>query len=820
MRGLIGGLVLVAGVGGLGWYATQGPAVAMQDEIAVAVAAVAGTAQHDVSATVSGRDITVTGTVEDAEEQESLFAAFDGVPGRRVVSMDGLSVLPVVSPYTAEVAVTDDGVTVAGYAPSADVKDALGFDGLEVANGEPDAAWGDAITASAAAAAHLQSGSISLSDANVTVSGQVADPTALEAFEAAMADLPEGYTATSDITLEDDGTPLRLTLSYDGAQLSGNGKIPADLAVADIAIDGAEAALDVTEAVNPSADGAWPGFASSGVAALGALVNGDLAIEEQTMTLTGTASPDGIAAAQAALAELPDGYSATTDIAIYDDGTPLRLKVDYDGTSVTGEGKIPANLAAADVVLAGATGTLDLQEADIPSEDANWPDFATTSLAALGALNSGQMALEGTTVILNGVGTPDGIAAAEAALADIPDGYLAITDFTVFDDGTPFRLSVAKDAVGLTAAGKVPADFADATGQIDPDELADVETAFITDESGTWPGIADQGLAALAALESGSLEITGDSLDLTGVAFSQVEQDAAIAALGDFGGAADLAISDAGQVKPLVVTYRADTGAQVSGSLPDGASVDDIAAALGIPTTEDNVSAVAQDSDADLIAPLAAVQSFLPELDSLTYTATPDETAIDATAGPGVNAEALSASMEAALGDTTALTLAAAPDARPAATTRTNLFTGAEEVFSSGYWLPTYDFFATPENCAAQSALILERDKVQFLSGSADLDVQSIRAINALSALALKCAIEGGVFVQVAGHTDNTGDAEANLALSQARADTVRNEMLDRGLARVVVTAQGFGDTQPIADNDTEEGRAANRRTAFNWNFE
>ena len=221
-----------------------------------------------------------------------------------------------------------------------------------------------------------------------------------------------------------------------------------------------------------------------------------------------------------------------------------------------------------------------------------------------------------------------------------------------------------------------------------------------------------------------------------------------------------------------------------------------------------------------MIAPLTAMKPFLPEVARMTYTATQDSVAVNAESVPGVNTDQLAGALQDALGETVNVALAPSADLPTRGTSRVNLFTGREEVFTSGYWLPTFDFFATPENCAAQSADILSVDQVQFLTGSADLDVASIRAINALAALTRKCALEGGVFLQVAGHTDNTGDADANLALSQARADAVRDAILDRGVARAVVSAVGIGDAEPIADNATEEGRAANRRTAFNWNFE
>lgn len=67
--------------------------------------------------------------------------------------------------------------------------------------------------------------------------------------------------------------------------------------------------------------------------------------------------------------------------------------------------------------------------------------------------------------------------------------------------------------------------------------------------------------------------------------------------------------------------------------------------------------------------------------------------------------------------------------------------------------------------------------------------------------------------IEIGGHTDNVGKAEANMILSQNRANTVRAYLLMKGIAAERVTAQGYGLTQPIAENDSDEGRALNRRT-------
>ncbi len=69
--------------------------------------------------------------------------------------------------------------------------------------------------------------------------------------------------------------------------------------------------------------------------------------------------------------------------------------------------------------------------------------------------------------------------------------------------------------------------------------------------------------------------------------------------------------------------------------------------------------------------------------------------------------------------------------------------------------------------------------------------------------------------VRIEGHTDNQGTAELNLELSGNRALTIKNWLVEKGVAADRLLAVGFGDTKPIADNASEEGRAQNRRTEF-----
>ncbi|MEI6667476.1 MAG: OmpA family protein [Acidobacteriota bacterium] len=98
---------------------------------------------------------------------------------------------------------------------------------------------------------------------------------------------------------------------------------------------------------------------------------------------------------------------------------------------------------------------------------------------------------------------------------------------------------------------------------------------------------------------------------------------------------------------------------------------------------------------------------------------------------------------------------------------------------------------------------------INFETGKATINPDSAKTLDA-AASALKAS--AGLRVEVGGHTDNVGTAEANLKLSQDRAQAVMAALVERGITRDRLTAKGYGQTSPVSDNRTEEGRAKNRR--------
>ncbi len=118
----------------------------------------------------------------------------------------------------------------------------------------------------------------------------------------------------------------------------------------------------------------------------------------------------------------------------------------------------------------------------------------------------------------------------------------------------------------------------------------------------------------------------------------------------------------------------------------------------------------------------------------------------------------------------------------------------------------------TPEECAADVNAALEARKITFAPGSAEIEISSARTIDEIAKILKQCP---DVAMEIAGYTDSQGREEMNRALSQRRAEAVLSALLARRVLTSGYTAHGYGEDNPIADNETEEGREANRRIEF-----
>lgn len=136
--------------------------------------------------------------------------------------------------------------------------------------------------------------------------------------------------------------------------------------------------------------------------------------------------------------------------------------------------------------------------------------------------------------------------------------------------------------------------------------------------------------------------------------------------------------------------------------------------------------------------------------------------------------------------------------------------------FSENFSLKDHDtkepFLLNVELNRVKEGVRIVLKNIFFESGKSTLKESSKTELNKLVELLTK---NPSIQIEIGGHTDNVGADADNLKLSDARANEVKKYLISAGIAENRLTAKGYGETVPIADNTTEVGRSKNRRTEF-----
>ena len=117
-----------------------------------------------------------------------------------------------------------------------------------------------------------------------------------------------------------------------------------------------------------------------------------------------------------------------------------------------------------------------------------------------------------------------------------------------------------------------------------------------------------------------------------------------------------------------------------------------------------------------------------------------------------------------------------------------------------------------PTVCQQLFSESLAKGKIRFESGRATIDPDSAGLLDRLIEIAMRCPTAD---IEIAGHTDADGGAASNQTLSEKRAQAVLDYLVKAGLPASRFTAMGYGSSQPVASNGTDEGKAQNRRIDF-----
>lgn len=488
---------------------------------------------------------------------------------------------------------------------------------------------------------------------------------------------------------------------------------------------------------------------------------------------------------------------------------PYRWSASRDGKGIVLAGHVPnAGMQRFLALRAGADARDDTELGT--GAPADFALIVPAALDAIKALEDGAVRYDGASWSLTGTASSpaarDAAIQILAAVTPTQDWTIAVTAPEPEPEPEPetiFHWSAHKAGDGMiTLSGMVPAATVQRFLAVRLGETAVDETEI----AAAPPGFVADMLAALTALEGMA---TGEArFDAAGWSISgqmAADTDLATALSGAATPMADWALSVEAAELPEEIAApagadpdyafsarRDDDGAVIlSGQIP-------AEAALGY------FEALSQADTAAVSVAEGAPESFLPSAEiGLRALMHLREGKLDfsagkwSLAGTAPDAGARQAVLAAIAGDTGNLRWITAIDLPPPE---------AEPVIASA---PRSAQPADISACAAPVAAFSARNAILFQSGAAVITAASEAALDELAQDLAVCA---DAVVHVEGHTDSDGDAALNLALSVARAEAVVAALIERGVAPARLFAVGYGETAPIADNGTAEGKRLNRR--------
>lgn len=607
-------------------------------------------------------------------------------------------------------------------------------------------------------------------------------------------------------------SPYVWNAKRDGPVITLSGSVPSEgartsvLAAARRALPNAEIGDHMTLARGaPNAYGAATTYALQHLNDLSA---GTITLTDTTLVVTGTAAD---AQTFGSLPEtLASSVPASLTLGPLDilpaRASPFVWSATYDGKSLTLVGYVP-NEVVRETLVATAKATLPgVPIADTVRIASGEPDrfaeAASFALSALDRLKQGGVTLDGLNLDVAGEAkSVDDYEALIAALEKpVPDMLKVVSASVTPAAASPYRWQGEKQGDRVVLGGYVPTqaakkDVAEAARTLFPGALVDNRVRVAGGEPRIdWIGAVKFAMTQLAKLDRGKVTLDGNDYSIAGAAVS----GAAYAALLDATGKtlpASLELAGNDISAPSVTPYqfhaeRTGTGVAIGGYVPNESERQKILAVLTRKFGQSEVSG------------------------QLEYASGEPDGFLDATtAGLQALNRMAGGSVDITDGAVTVRGFAY----RPAAVRE--ITDGIASALPAGFKVATAHIEPrqegqplTGEACSTLLQSVLNTGRIAFAGNKADLTDDSYGVLDRVAGVLVRCP---DTAIEVGAHTDAEGSQARNRDLTQARADAIVDYLVNEGVMRERLTGVGYGESKPIADNNTDAGREANRRIEF-----
>ena len=426
-------------------------------------------------------------------------------------------------------------------------------------------------------------------------------------------------------------------------------------------------------------------------------------------------------------------------------------------------------------------------------------DLAQRSTAALKdiVLDKRRIAVAGRDVTFAAEAfSQDGRASAVASVEAVPGVRLVNDETRLVPEAKPFVWSAERDVVRVTLGGSSPLpssksklmEAARAT-------LGGVEVADRMNLARGAPPRFDNAalllLDQIAKLKDGKITLSDNKVTLAGMARELGGREAIAAALKNLPEGYSVAANDVKAPPYIFQAYKDPVAVTLTltGYVPDNNVHAAVVAAAGRKFFSEKV---VDNLKASIGAPAGFAAAVVPSLGALSRLST--GTLVVSDREVKLSGDAL---YEAAAGQIRA---------------------GFGKEFPQG-WQFKPEISVKPAAAPVDSTVcqqlfadLLGKARIRFESGKADIVADSAGLLDRLIETALRCP---NANIEVAGHTDTDGEEPANQSLSEKRAQAVTDYLVKAGLPANRFTPVGYGSTQPIAGNDSDQGKAQNRRIDF-----
>jgi OmpA-OmpF porin, OOP family len=426
-------------------------------------------------------------------------------------------------------------------------------------------------------------------------------------------------------------------------------------------------------------------------------------------------------------------------------------------------------------------------------------DLAARSTSALKdtVLDKSRIAVAGRDVSFAADAfSEDGRRSAVAAVETVPGVRLVNDETRLVPEAKPFVWSAERDVVRVTLRGSAPLPaskgrlFEAARGGLGGVEVVD-QMNLSRGAPPRFDAVALLLLDQIAKLKDGKVTISDTKVSLSGMARDLGGREAIAAALKNLPEGFSVAANEIKAPPYIFQAYKDPVAVTLTltGYVPDNNVHAAIAAAARRKFFSEKV---VDNLKASVGAPSGFVSAVVPALGALSRLSTGTLVVSD---------------REVKLSGDAFYDVAAA-----------QIRAGLEKDFPEG-WQVKGDISVKPASAPVDGTVcqqlfsdLLAKGKIRFESGRATIDLDSAGLLDRLTETALRCPTAN---IEIAGHTDADGEDAFNQALSEKRAQAVTDYLVKAGLPAGRFTAMGYGSTQPVAGNDTDEGKAQNRRIEF-----